>query len=747
MLSLVFAQPFFLFGLLAAAAPVLIHLIHRQKKRRYRFSTLRFLRAADKRSARRHRLVDLLVLLLRAATLALLALALAQPLLRPSAAGSGQFGRLALAIVLDDSMSMQRRIEAVSLFDRAREAARRILAEIPQDSEAAVVLTSGRPNAELATPTSPPANLAGLLDKVECSFGGRPLAAAIRQAADIVSSGKMENRAIVVISDLNAAAFADASSLDHERLEKQLGAIYVIDAGDSDQVNLAISRASVAPSAAFPGTPMAFRAEIAGAVKAPAQTVASLWIGEEKIAEKKIEVVPGKPSAIAFEHALQDTGDIRASLRIEADSLGGDNTRYLVARMLRSVNAAIVAPPGFAAGAGDETLFLRTALNPLLAPTTAGASPVTVSAYNYLSLRPETLRSFDALFFIHDPSAPPGALAAIEQFAEAGGTAIVFPSAAMAGDPLAETRYRESGLGGFAVAGLREAAPGEAPLGFGEIEEGHPIFSLLVRSAPQLFGAVALARCLILDENRFDGAARVLARTTLGEPLLVERRTGGGAVLAFAAGCHPAWGDLPLRPLFLPLLYETLKHALGAAPMAEQGGTVDEGFAIDLPPGQSDGETEAAVVDPAGMETRLPMGAADTRLDFADTPQPGYYAARRIGSEAPPALVAVNASYTESDPRRAEPGEIKAYFPRKFDAAPEASADPAIQRLRYSIEGIPLALPLLCLAAAAFLAEAYLANALLRQAAEQPSWLQRAFGRTPNAPDAGKEPERPAAAE
>ena len=65
MFSLVFLQPWFLAGLAAAGAPLLIHLIQRRKKRRVAFSTLRFLMQTDRRSARRYRLVDMIVMALR----------------------------------------------------------------------------------------------------------------------------------------------------------------------------------------------------------------------------------------------------------------------------------------------------------------------------------------------------------------------------------------------------------------------------------------------------------------------------------------------------------------------------------------------------------------------------------------------------------------------------------------------------------------------------------------------------------
>ena len=49
-------------------------------------------------------------------------------------------------------------------------------------------------------------------------------------------------------------------------------------------------------------------------------------------------------------------------------------------------------------------------------------------------------------------------------------------------------------------------------------------------------------------------AARVLARLDDGEPLLVQRNVGRGKTLMLGTSVHVNWSNLPLRPIFLPLV-------------------------------------------------------------------------------------------------------------------------------------------------------------------------------------------------
>src|SRR5688500_4242990 len=74
--------PLYLAGLAALSLPILFHLIRRTPRGRQAFRSLMFLTPSPPRLTRRSRLDHLLLLLLRAAVLALLALAFARPFLR-----------------------------------------------------------------------------------------------------------------------------------------------------------------------------------------------------------------------------------------------------------------------------------------------------------------------------------------------------------------------------------------------------------------------------------------------------------------------------------------------------------------------------------------------------------------------------------------------------------------------------------------------------------------------------------------
>src|SRR3978361_2178116 len=93
-------------GAALAAIPLIIHLVMRQTPKRVIFPALQLVRNRHKRSTKRLRVKNWLLLLARMALLALMARALARPLLYSKAARGDSEVPTALGLVFDTSYSM-----------------------------------------------------------------------------------------------------------------------------------------------------------------------------------------------------------------------------------------------------------------------------------------------------------------------------------------------------------------------------------------------------------------------------------------------------------------------------------------------------------------------------------------------------------------------------------------------------------------------------------------------------------------
>ena len=104
--GLSFLTPLFLYGALGAVIPLLLHLIKRTRARRI-FPTIRFLKLSSQQVVRQQKIRRIVLLMLRMAACAVLAIIFARPFLNDSAAAAfvGSTPK-AMAIVMDTSYSI-----------------------------------------------------------------------------------------------------------------------------------------------------------------------------------------------------------------------------------------------------------------------------------------------------------------------------------------------------------------------------------------------------------------------------------------------------------------------------------------------------------------------------------------------------------------------------------------------------------------------------------------------------------------
>jgi hypothetical protein len=102
-----FLSPVFLWGLLAMAIPVIVHLFNFRRTKRILFTNVAFLKVVETQTSSFRRLKQWLIMAARCLFLAALALAFAQPFLPAKNAKNGSLKMGMSSIYIDNSMSMQ----------------------------------------------------------------------------------------------------------------------------------------------------------------------------------------------------------------------------------------------------------------------------------------------------------------------------------------------------------------------------------------------------------------------------------------------------------------------------------------------------------------------------------------------------------------------------------------------------------------------------------------------------------------
>jgi hypothetical protein len=143
-------NPVALFGLLAVTVPVLVHLFGRRVARRQRFPSLRLLEMAAPSASTTKRPSDPLLMIVRSLTVALAALAIAQPLWSVDERGVAG-STITRVVIVDTSVSMRRTSAAGA---RALELARSTGDAMLDSARHGLLIETTRPGANVAAAAS-----------------------------------------------------------------------------------------------------------------------------------------------------------------------------------------------------------------------------------------------------------------------------------------------------------------------------------------------------------------------------------------------------------------------------------------------------------------------------------------------------------------------------------------------------------------------------------------------------------------
>ncbi len=186
-----FLAPFALFLVAAAGVPLALHFLRRRIGLRVHFPAARYLARAEREHSRQLRLRNLLLLLLRVATVAVIALAAAKPL----AMLLGGHPPVSLAIVLDNSLSSAAVSGGRPVLHELRDVANRVVNQAVAGDQLALVTADGRVIAGNAEAIS------GALARITPLTGAGDPAGALRRAASLTRASTDRTPAIVLLTD------------------------------------------------------------------------------------------------------------------------------------------------------------------------------------------------------------------------------------------------------------------------------------------------------------------------------------------------------------------------------------------------------------------------------------------------------------------------------------------------------------------------------------------------------------------
>lgn len=624
-----FLAPALLGAAALVAVPVILHLIMRRKPVPHPFPALRFLAQRAVANRRRLQVSHLLLLLLRVAALALLALAFARPVLRGAAWLADGEAPVAAAFVFDTAPRMLLREGNRTRLEQAAAMAKVLFGKLPQGSTVAVLDTGGGAAAFMPS-------VAAAEARVERLGGATPvvpLPAAITAAARLLASSDKARRELYVFTDCSHGAWDGAAAVE---VPADTSVLYV-DVGAPAPQNFAIESLELADEQVAVGTPLTVSVSLARSGPDATRAVAlEVLAPDGRYTRRAVKPVAWREAAatqVDFEIGGFEPGVRQGRVVVDgADDLEADDARWFTV----AVGAAapvIVAAPAPAARTG---LFVAEALAPA-GLRRAGKGRFDPRIVDVAELATTDWRAARGIVLVDPPPLPPPTWEAIEAWVAEGHGLVVWLG------PRAGTPERFDSEASRRVLGGRLVRVWRSPAGDNHLAPAaldHPLLAAFRRvgdAVPWQDFPVARHWEFAADEPAAGAAdasrgAAVVAAYRDGLPAILEHRVGNGTVVVVttpvsqAAGDPEAWNRLAtgFEPWpFVILANETLLHAIDTADERN----VTAGTAVVLRLDRRD-VAAAFVRSPAGDDFPAAVDQKRGTITVTATEQPGNYSVR-----------------------------------------------------------------------------------------------------------------------
>jgi hypothetical protein len=642
---------------------------------------MEWLLAALRKTQRRLRLENLLLLIVRVLILVLLVLALARPFFTAMPLKFLQTTDRLFLLVIDNSYSMGKLVDGTSAIERARRTAESILDSMSPagGDRVAIVLMSSNPSALIAEPSMQTERARKLVADLPLSDFGSSLAATLPIAAEILSQARNSQKDVYIITDFQRSAWEHESGEDKHLADmlKKLGtaasSVALVDVGSDSLENTGITALKAEDKVAIAGTMGRFKATVKNFGP---QEVASgrlqLYMNGQKSTMVPFHVAEGGEVTIPFQLELKEPSPLAVSVEIESDALPGDNRRHLAMEVRESLKTLIINGAPAADLVENETTYFQFALNPSCDPVER-ISSYAIDVETKFTYTDVNLRKYDLVVLANLDAILEEKARELEDFVRAGGGLLIF-----LGDKVDRTAYNSrlfragEGLLPCELTEVRGDKEKQRDLRFERMDFLHPALAFFVPFKQKLNDFITFEYFgTKVDTTRPD--VRVLARysDTDSPAAIVEKSFGRGAVILVTTSCDRDWNiwSMTFNQAYL-ILMDHLCLSLAAQPLAHKNLQVGDSIQHFLRHGEF-GRSFVIRTPGAGVIGLAPAQVGgetgNSVVVYSDTDTSGVYALELSAGEGEPAglvsYFAVNVDPLEGNLARITPKEIDRRFP------------------------------------------------------------------------------------
>ena len=660
MTGLSFLNAPLLWGILAAAIPLIIHLLYRRRFRRVEWAPMRYLKLSVEKHRRRIRLEQLLLLLVRMAAMVLLFLLLARPVMHAEglAGWLSARHRQSRLLIIDDSLSMGLQDGGSTPWTRAKEVAREMIQRRTSRDRLTIVLSS-RPlepvvrEVELTDRQS----LLTLIDELQPSATFTDWAPTLVAVDQLLAGSTYPIQEVTLLTDLCLPGWEQPIVELAEQWQTRDTHLEIFDLGSTTTGNLAVLELSQIEHLALAGTPTHWEAAVRNDTDAEVRELEANWLVDGKPNLTRIESLPpGATTRVRLPVTFNDPGPHHVAFRLPADALPGDNQRWGVTDVKPLMRIVLVDGEPSTDPLGGEVDFLAIALSLGVGQAEAFEVLVVTEA----EWAQTNLANVDLLVLANLSGVTEAEAHLLSKSVAEGLGLVIFPGDQV--DPDAYNRWLYRQGEGLLPAGLEAIVDEDLQGLLIEPVETSPLTALralkpsvLEQIRAQSYWQLTDTESAVTRDEAPRDDVRVIARwnNTAGSPAALEKRWGKGQVLLWTIPADKQWSSWPTQPSFVLAMRESTLH------LARRGAdsrTLTAGAPLrhEIPGGPNSGRSRiaAAQIDVPGRSEPQTVSVDTNRVVlYAPTVFSGLYRLHWQSPAGPDgeAHFAVNPDVRESD--------------------------------------------------------------------------------------------------
>ena len=550
-------------GLAAISAPIIVHFIHRNRVQSLDWGAMMFLDELLAKSARRIKLQEWLLLLVRALIIACLVLAMMRPIFKnmPGGALRASGGSTSAMLLLDDSYSMKAG-HPHNAWHSARELALRYVDTLHKGDNVTVLFTSSSGKG------LPPSYLLDLDRAREIIRGAAPryekmdmpfaLDAAIRQ----LDTRPNARRELVVISDMQSAGW---NLDDRERWSALTNLVAarpvapnIILASVAEECPSNIALTELRPSRVVVDcySSVDFKVTVVngGPVAASGISVSFSVDGAPKTT-RTVGLQSGAREVLSFPHKFEQPGSHYVSCRLRSaqDALPDDDELVYSVSVVDRLPVLLVDGDRQEQVLASESGFLKMALSPKDNADPAWRTVIEPVVIDTTELRYTDLTRYQVIVLMNLAALPTQAVAELERFVVGGGGLLITLGNRVRIDAYNRDLYRQgAGLLPVQLVGISEG--NDSAVHLGNIVSSVPSLELFQNEKGPDWSRATISRYFSTTAPNSQEDARTIVSFSNGATALVQKKLGEGKVVLLTTAADRDWSDLPLHPFYVPLM-------------------------------------------------------------------------------------------------------------------------------------------------------------------------------------------------